>query len=257
MFKLNKKKLIYFSAAGIFIFFLASFIPAARPPALNALKYPLKIFTLFGREIKGIIFYHRNLIRNERLEKETGFLKSKLNAQSEIFLENQQLKSLLSLKQKSPFKVIAVSVIGRSPDNWSSTLIIDKGSSAGIKRGNAAISYLGLVGRVCETSAYVSKIVLINDPSLAVSAIVQRSRQEGLVSGTLGSTLVMRYLPKDADIQSSDVISTSGLTSVYPKGLLIGAVVEVGEEFSGLGRYAIIKPAVNLSSIEEVLIIIP
>jgi rod shape-determining protein MreC len=67
----------------------------------------------------------------------------------------------------------------------------------------------------------------------------------------------MKYLPRDADVQISDTIITSGLTEAYPKGLLIGRVVHVGEEFSGLSRYAVIKPAVNLAAIEEVLIIIP
>ncbi len=136
-------------------------------------------------------------------------------------------------------------------------MIIDKGSYNGIKRGFVVINHLGLVGRVIETGDYTSKIMLINDPSLGVSAIAQRSRQEGLVSGTLGRSLIMKYLPKDADIQVSDVIITSGLTEAYPKGLLIGSVINIGEEFSGLSRYAIIKPAVNLSGIEEVLVIIP
>lgn len=99
--------------------------------------------------------------------------------------------------------------------------------------------------------------MLINDPDFGVSAVVQRSRQEGLVSGTLGNNLIMRYLPKDADIKVSDIIVTSGLTGKYIKGLLIGRVVEIGDEFSGLSRYCLIKPAVSLSNIEEVLIIIP
>ncbi|MDD5596088.1 MAG: rod shape-determining protein MreC, partial [Candidatus Omnitrophica bacterium] len=133
----------------------------------------------------------------------------------------------------------------------------NKGSNSWIKRGFVVMSYIGLLGRVVETSQYSSKVMLLNDPSLSVSAIDQRSRQEGLVCGTLESSLVMRYLPKDADIAVSDVIITSGLTNIYPKGLIIGTVVEIGEEFSGLSRYASIKPAVNLSSIEEVLIIIP
>jgi rod shape-determining protein MreC len=153
--------------------------------------------------------------------------------------------------------VVPARVIGRSADNWSSIVIIDKGSYNGIRRGFVAINYLGLVGRVIEVGDTASKIMLINDPSLGVSSVVQRSRQEGLVSGTLGRSLIMKYLPKDADIQPSDTIVTSGLTSAYPKGLLIGTVVSIGEEFSGLSRYAIIMPAVNLSSIEEVLIIIP
>jgi rod shape-determining protein MreC len=255
--RLKKKNLIYVVLLSSFILFLSSLIPAVRPLTLNILKFPLNLLTLTGREAKGIIFYHRHLIQNERLKKEIDFLKRKLNATEEVYLENKRLKNLLFLKQKVSYRVIAASVIGRSPDNWSSVIIIDKGSLAGIKRGFVVINYLGLVGRVIETSQFTSKIILLNDPNLSVSGLDQRSRQEGLVSGTLGSSLMMRYLPKDADIKISDVIITSGLTQIYPKGLLIGTVVDIGEEFSRLARYCIIKPAVNLSNIEEVLIIIP
>lgn len=197
------------------------------------------------------------MVQNEKLKKEIDLLKQKLSATSEIYLENKRLTNLLSFKQKASFQVIAAKVIGRSPENWSSTIIINRGKNNGIKRGMAVISYLGLVGRVIETTKSTSKIMLINDPNLGVSCIVQRSRQEGLVSGTLGHSLIMKYLPREADIKISDVVITSGLTSVYPKGLLVGSVVEVNDEFSGLTRYAIIKPAVNLSSIEEVLVIVP
>lgn len=203
----------------------------------------------------GIIFYHRNLVQGERLKKEIDFLKYKLNTLDEISIENTRLAELLSLKQKSPYKVIAARIIGRSPDSWSSLIIIDKGRYHGINKGMIAINYLGLVGRVIETTKSTSKIMLLNDPNFAVSSIVKRSRQEGLVCGTLGSSLMMKYLSSEADIVPGDVIITSGLTDLYPKGLLIGTVIVVGEEFSGLSRYAVIKPAVNLSSIEEVMII--
>lgn len=175
----------------------------------------------------------------------------------ELELENKRLKNLLDFKESSDYKVIAAKVIGRAPDNWQSVIIIDRGSRNGIKRGFIAIDFLGLVGRVIEVSGLTSRVMLINDPNLSVSAIDSRSRQEGIVSGTLGNRLIMRYLLNDADVKPDDKIFTSGLTELYPKGLLIGTVLSVDEEFSGLGRYAIIKPAVNLSSIEEVLIIIP
>jgi rod shape-determining protein MreC len=257
LFRLKKKSLIH---ALIFVFFLillASFTPAFKTPASGILKYPLGLLTLIKRELGGIIFYHRNLIQNERLRKEIDLLKEKFNTVNEVYLENRRLKNLLSFKQKSPHKVVAARVIGRSVDNWSSLVLIDKGNYHGIKRGFVAITYLGLVGRVVEAADSVSKVKLINDPSFGVSALVQRSRQEGLVSGTLGRSLIMKYLPKDSDIKASDIIITSGLTDNYPKGLLIGRVISIGEEFSGLSRYAIVKPAVDLSNIEEVLIIIP
>lgn len=257
MFKLKKKKLIHFLIIACSILILSNLISPLRPLTLVILKLPLKLFTLAAREIKAVIFYHRNYIQNERLTKELDLLRRKLNTLGEINLENKRLNNLLNLKQKVPYKVIASRIIGRSPDNWTSMIIVDKGSIHGIKRGFVVIDYLGLVGRVVEVLPSESKIMLINDPNLGVSALNQRSRQEGLVSGTLSGSLIMRYLAKDADVKISDVIITSGLTKIFPKGLLIGWVVDLGTEFSGLSRFAVIKPASCLSSIEEVLIIIP
>jgi rod shape-determining protein MreC len=86
--------------------------------------------------------------------------------------------------------------------------------------------------------------------------MLQRSRQEGLISGTLGNYLIMRYLPEDVDAKPGDIVITSGLNELYPKGVLIGTVAEINKEFSGLSRYAIVRPAVTLSGIEEVLVIV-
>lgn len=255
--RFKKKHIVSILVFLLLLLVLASTISHLKTPVIEILKYPLNLLTLLRHELGGIIFYHRNLMQNERSKKEIDLLKNKLNTSEEIYLENKRLEQLLSLKQKSQFKVVASRVIGRAIDSWSSIIIIDKGGYNGIKRGMVAITYLGLVGRVIETTISTSKVMLINDPDFSVSSIVQRSRQEGLVSGTLGSSLIMEYLPKDSDIKVSDLIITSGLTATYPKGLLIGTVVDIGEEFSGLSRYAVIKPAVNLSNIEEVLIIIP
>jgi len=257
VFKLKKKNLVYPALSVIFLLFLFAATPALRKPAFKVLKYPLTLAALIGREAEGLIFYHRNFIQNEKLRKEADFLKHKLNDAEEAAIENERLRGLLSFKQKTPLKVIAARVIGRSADNWFSVVIINKGSDSGIKNGFAVINYLGLAGRVIDAGYSTSRVMLINDPSFSVSALAQRSRQEGLVSGTLGRSLIMKYLPKDSDIKVSDTIVTSGLTEAYPKGLTIGTVTAVGEEFSGLSRYATIEPAVNLSSIEELLIIIP
>lgn len=254
--KAKKKFLIYSTVSVFLLLVLVTSIPTLSIPFLATLRQPLNLLTLISREISGLIFYHRNFIQNEKFKKEIDLLKHKLNALNEIYLENARLEKLFSLKQRSAYKVIAARVIGRSPDSWSSSIIIDKGSYNGIKRGMAVISYSGPVGRVIETQKYTSKILLISDPNLGISAIVQRSRQEGLVTGTLGTHLIMRYLSEESDIKVGDVIITSGLNPTYPKGLLIGSVVDLGKEFSGLSRYAIIKPVVNLSNIEEVLIII-
>ena len=254
-YKFKKKSLIFSLIFLLLLIFLSCFIPILRTPVINTLKFPLQLFNFLGREAGGIIFYHRNLIRSERLQKEIDFLRRKLSEADELSLENRRFNGLLALKEKSTYKVIAARVIGRSADNWSSAIIIDKGGSSGVKHGMVVITYLGLVGRVVTTTGISSNIKLINDPDISISCMVQRSRQEGLVSGALGNSLIMKYLPKEADINSGDSIITSGLTEAYPKGLIVGTVANVGEEFSGLTRYAVIKPAVNLNSVEEVLII--
>lgn len=254
--KLKNKTLLSFFIFIISVFVLASIIPLLQLPSLEIAKYPLGLLNLVKREIGGIVFYHYNMVQNERFKKNIETLKQRLNHANEIYLENMRLKGLLLFKQQSQYKLVAARVIGRSPDNWSAMVIIDKGKDCGIKRGMVAITPLGLIGRVIEAAGSTAKIMLINDPNFSVSSIVQRSRQEGLVSGTLGGALMMKYLPDEADIKVSDAILTSGLTQMYPKGLLVGSVTEVREEFSGLTRYALIKPAADLSNCEEVLVII-
>ena len=257
MFKLTRKNSLYPAGFAILLFFVASFIPPVRASIFAVVRNPLCIFTALGREITGVIFYHRNLVLNERLRARADYFINQLNSMHELTRENTRLNELLALKKKAAYRVVAAHVIGRDPDNWSSAIIIDKGSGQGIRRNLAVVTYLGLVGKVVEVSTDSSRVMLISDPAVGVSAIVQRSRQEGLVSGTLGSSLLMRYLPENADIRVSDIVVTSGLAEYYPKGLLIGIVATVSDEFSGLSRYAIIKPAVNLSTIEEVLVVFP
>lgn len=257
MFKLKKKNLILAVVSVSFLFFLSFFIPVIRPHALNVFKYPLGALSLLRREITGAIFYHRNYIQNEKLKQQIDFLKERLNNVNEIYLQNKRLQTLLSLKENSSYKFIAARVIGRDSSNWSTAIIIDKGRNNGIKKDFVCVNFLGLVGKIAEAGNNTSKILLINDPNFGVSAIVQRSRQEGLVSGSLGGSLIMKYLSRESDIKISDIIVTSGLTSNYPKGLLIGRAVDVGDELSGLSRYAVIKSSVDLSALEEVFIIIP
>jgi rod shape-determining protein MreC len=202
-----------------------------------------------------MVFYHRNYIQRDVLARRMDYLNSRLVSMNELSVENARLNNLFSLKQQLSYKVIAARVIGRDPSNWSSTVLINKGSSSGIKKGAASVSFLGLAGRVMEVGSSASKVMLINDPNVSVSARIERSRQEGLICGSLGGALLLKLLPKDCDIVVGDTIITSGLTSVYPKGLLIGTVSAIARDFSGLSMYAVIKPAVDLSSLEELLII--
>ncbi len=257
MFKPSRKTLINSTVIILVVLLLSHSISCFKNPLQRTFKPHLSLIAWLKREAGEIIFYHRNLVESERLNNEVGILRRSLFDLREVYLENKRLVGLLNFKQKSPLRLAPARVIARSADSWSSSIIIDKGRFNGIRRGMVVINSRGLVGRVAESADNSSRILLINDPSLGVSSIAQRSRQEGLVSGTLGTNLIMRYLPEDADIIVNDLIVTSELSQIYPKGLLVGKVINIGRELSGLNRYAIVKPAVDCSAIEEVLVIIP
>lgn len=257
MFKVPRKNLIIFISVVCAILLISNFLSCLKNSTQKTFSPQLSLISLLKRELAGIIFYHRNMIQAEELNNQVGLLRWRLFELRELSQENNRLKELLNFKQKSPLRLVAARVIGRSPDVWSSSIIIDKGKNSRIKPGMAVVNPRGLVGKVVEGADNNSKVLLINDPSQGISSIVQRSRQEGLISGTLGGNLIMRYLPEEAQIAVGDLIITSELSQVYPKGLLIGKVINIGHDFSGLCRYAIVSPAVDLASVEEVLVIIP
>ena len=257
MLKLSRKSLINFIICVCVILLVANSLSCLKNPAQKIFKPHLSLIGLVKRELSGIIFYHRNMIKAEQLQGNVDFLRARLFDLRELNQENIRLKNLFNFKQKSSLRLVVARVIGRSPDSWSSSVIIDKGRYNGIKPAMAVITHQGLVGSIVESADNTSKVLLINDSNQGISSIVQRSRQEGLVSGTLGTNLIMRYLPDDAQIIVGDVIITSELSQIYPKGLLVGRVVNIGREFAGLNRYALVKPSVDLANIEEVLVIIP
>jgi rod shape-determining protein MreC len=234
----------------------AALIPPLRTPVLYVARAPLSLLMFSADQAHALVYFP--LINYERraLQRDNDLLRRRLAEYAEIEQENGRLRALLEFKQQSDRRLAAAQVIGTSVDNWTSLVIINKGSSAGISRGDVAMSFKGLVGRVVQVTGSTAKVLLANDPRCAVSALCQRSRQEGLVTGTLSGTLLMKYLPKDADIVAGDTIVTSGLTELFPKGILIGTVSSVGEEFGGLSRYAVVTPAVEFRRLEEVLIIL-
>ncbi|MFH0917866.1 MAG: rod shape-determining protein MreC [Candidatus Omnitrophota bacterium] len=257
MFKLPRKTLIRFILPACALLLVFNFLSCFKHPAQKIFKPHLSLIGLVKREFLGIIFYHRNMMQADQLRNDVDLLRWRLFDLREVTQENARLKNLFNFKQKSSLRLVAARVIGRSPDSWSSSLIINKGKYSGIKSGMVVTTPRGLVGTIIENTDDTSKVLLINDPNQGISSIVQRSRQEGLISGTLGTNLIMRYLPDEAAIMVGDIIITSELSQVYPKGLLVGRVVNIGREFSGLNRYALVKPSVDLNNIEEVFVIIP
>lgn len=232
------------------------FVIILKVKILDFFRLPLVVTSGLISDTKSVFVYQFIVNENLRLKKELGSLKKDAIIISGLRLENERLRKLLSFKERSQFDTVAASVISRDPNNWSGGVVIDKGRRHKIRLGNVVINDFGLVGKVIEVSGDTSKIMLINDPNSSVAAVVQRSKEEGLISGTLLGGLVMRYLNKDSDIVVSDVVLTSGLTVNYPPAIIIGEVKSIEEEQGGLNKYCLVVPVVDLAKLEEVLVVV-
>ncbi|MCU0591819.1 MAG: rod shape-determining protein MreC [Desulfobacterales bacterium] len=193
---------------------------------------------------------------NQRLLKELGKSHQKIIQQSELELENQRLRELLGFKRSLPAPAIAAEIIGKDPSAWFKTVIIDKGSSDGLRRGLPAVSSLGVVGQIVEVSGRQSRLMLIIDRNSGADALVQRTRARGVVKGTSRDECYLDYVLHADDVRVGDLVVSSGFDGVYPKGLLIGTVTAVDFKGGDFFKDVQITPAVDFDKLEEVLIIL-
>jgi rod shape-determining protein MreC len=204
------------------------------------------------------IFYLKE--ENETLKKQVAELLQYKQNILEFQRENADLRNLLGFKERSfQYDLEAAEVIARDPSNWFNVILIDKGEKHGIKKDMAVITDKGLVGYTISTASNTSKVVLITDERSSVSAMLQRTRDNGMVKGTIDPApsgyLKMEFLPQDANLVKGDIIISSGLGDLIPKGIIIGEVAEANKEPHELMQYAIIKPAVDFLKLERVFVI--
>lgn len=192
---------------------------------------------------------------NKLLREKVAYLVAKYGEARAVYEENHRLKAILNFRQQVPYKTIPAQVIGRDASNWSNSIIIDKGLNFGISKNKAALSLQGLVGRVVEVGRYSSKILLVTDPDSKVGVLILRNRQGGILIGRPGGSCKMVYIALDSDVAPGDKVITAGFGGVFPKDVLVGSVVKVAKEPGRLYKYAIVKPAQDLSRLEEVLCI--
>ena len=190
---------------------------------------------------------------NEQLRREVAQLQVALQQQRALAQQSHTLVELLKLREGIPIETVAAGVIAGSASPDFRTVTIDKGSSDGLRPDMAVIAPAGVVGRIITPSARAAKVQLLIDRNAAAGAIVERSRAQGVVEGT-GGSLRLNYVSGTADVQSGDVVSTSGIDGIYPKGFVIGQIESV-ERGSGEFGAIVIRPAVDFSSIEAVLVV--
>lgn len=226
--------------------------------ALEVLGTAQTATTMASGYFKTIWHNYTSLINvreeNERLREELRKYKAATTKYREAVATNVRLAKLLELKETLPPPTITAQIIGKDPSQWFKTLIIDRGSSDGIEIGMPAVTVEGVVGQVVNTSPHYAKILLANDPNSAIDAIIQKNRVQGIVKGN-GSGFDLLYILKNSEVEQGDDVVTSGLGSVFPKGLLIGTVADVTKSRRGMFQTITVEPATDFSQLEEVIII--
>ncbi len=173
----------------------------------------------------------------------------------ELGLENQRLRELLGYKTQINSKVIAAEVVNTDPERKTSSVIINVGSQSGVKKNMSVVNLDGLVGKVIEVFPATALVQLLFDPNGQVSALDQRSREQGIIKWEKGWELDLEYVPSTADIIPGDEIVTSGQGGIFPAGLKIGVVSRVEPKTNLLFQNIKVKPYVKINSLEEVFVV--
>jgi rod shape-determining protein MreC len=191
---------------------------------------------------------------NQQLRTEVAQLRVGLQQERALAEQSRMLQKLLDMKTEAPLKTTAAYVIagGASPDFRTAT--IDKGTRDGLLPDMAVISPAGVVGRIILPTSRAAKVQLLIDRDAAAGALTERGRAQGVVVGT-GTSLRLDHVPGTADIKVGDRVVTSGIEGIYPKGFEIGQIESI-ERRAGEFSSVIIRPAVEFSSIEAVLVVL-
>ncbi len=215
----------------------------------------------------GITNYFRRISSLRTAQSENDVLKQRiqeleveLQSRESLAVETQRLRSLLELKEQADFKIKPAQIIGRDPSAWFDTMIINRGSSDGVRLNMPVVSKGGLVGRVSAVSFLTAQIYLITKEKVSEGGIIGElgtSNALGVISGTGKKELLeMGYVPGSVEVQVGDSVYTTGQEGIYPPGLKIGEIVEVRTGSATVPQQIFIKPSANFSSLEEVAVVL-
>ena len=176
----------------------------------------------------------------------------------ELEYENSNLKKLLNFKAPKNYKYVASHVIGRNATSWVGSITIDRGTIDGIRPGMPVVDGAFAVGQVVAVSSRSSEVLLLSSQSSSIGVIVQRTRVPAIVEGRTGTKLLpLNYLSENSDVKVGDVIITSGMDSIFPKGIVVGTVKRVLNRKASLFKDVIIMPGADSNLLENVLVLAP
>lgn len=198
---------------------------------------------------------------NQRLRSQIAELEEKAREGEAASKENELLREALGLRAKrSDFVLESARVTARSTSNWASTLTLSKGSVQDVAAGDCVVDAAGnLVGIIDEVGSNYSVMITVVDANLQMGGIVSRTDSTAMLEGDFTlmqeGRLKMNYLPENTELLTGDLVLTSGLTGIYPSGLVVGAIESLHTDPSGMSRYAVLAPAADLDRLVEVFII--
>jgi rod shape-determining protein MreC len=197
-------------------------------------------------------------IENEKLKRELQTelqtLQVRLQEERAQAQRAENFRQLLELRQRAGVDTVAAEIIAGPASPDFRDMAIDKGSVDGVARDMAVISPAGVVGRVMLAGRRAARVQMLIDPNAAAGAMIERTRAQGLAAGQGSSLLRMDYVPATADVKQGDLVVTSGIDQVYPKGFVIGTV-EAITRGSGSYHQITVRPAVDFARLEEVLVV--
>ncbi|AEB06967.1 rod shape-determining protein MreC [Coriobacterium glomerans PW2] len=189
------------------------------------------------------------------LKQENEDLRAKVSELSESKSASSRLEALLNLKSAYNLQSTGAHVIGGSSDAWSQVVTIDKGTSDGLAINMPVVNAAGVIGQIVETSLNSSTVRLLADEKSGTSAMVQATRAQGMLHGQADGTLRLEYISVDSEVKAGDIVVTSGIGGVFPKGLPLGTVTSAEKAPNAVFYDIVVRPASSTQSNEEILVI--
>ena len=183
-------------------------------------------------------------------------LRERVAQLEEYMQEAERLQAFVDVHDAYGFESVGARVIGRNTNAWEQTITLDKGSKDGLISGLPVMGQSGVIGMVVLTTASTAEVRLIVSPESGVAAMVQSSRTEGIVRGSLEGVLYLEDMAADANVNEGDVVITSGLGGSYFRGLIIGTVMKVEKNSSGATVRAVVAPNGGIKAMQEVLVVL-
>lgn len=193
---------------------------------------------------------------NEILKQENLRLQAEAHESSELRAENERLKGMLAYTQKVGGQQIAARVVGVNPERSEPSVRLNRGTNAGVQPGMPVVTPEGVVGYVMRATGYYADVMLYTNPRSRIAVRVQRSRARAVASpDATGSGLKLDFALRTEDLEEGDQVITAGTDGIYPEGLMVGRLTGVERKTHGTFQGARILPAVDLSKLEEVLVL--